>query len=89
VANPYWEAYERDRDPAAYAEVYVQFVRAFAESSLTLGLFEPGATSVPAAELCDLYFARLRDAVAADPDGSRYEAWVARVVFGRGEAAAR
>jgi hypothetical protein len=89
VPNPYWEAYEHDRDPAAYAEVYVQFVRAFAESSLMLGLFEPGATSVPAPELCVRYFAQLRAAVAADPDASRYEAWVARVVFGRDEAAAR
>ncbi len=87
VPNPYWEAYARDRDPAAYAEVYIQFVRAFAESTLMLGLFEPGATSVPAAELCDSYFDRLRDAAAADPDASRYEAWVARVVFGRGKGA--
>ena len=83
VASPYWEAYERDGDAGAYARTYVDFVRAFSESSLLAHLFEPGARGVPAAELCDEYFQRLEAATAADPEAGRYEAWILRTVFER------
>ena len=77
VANPYWEQYERDGDAAAYAKAYIEFVRAFATSSLTAGLFG-GST-----ELCDEYFARLQAATEADPEAGRFEAWIIRVTFAR------
>jgi cyclopropane-fatty-acyl-phospholipid synthase len=83
VANPYWEQYERDGDGGAYAATYVQFVRAFAESSLSEHLFEPGATGVDPAQLCDDYFARLERLTAADPDAGRYECWILRISFQR------
>jgi S-adenosylmethionine-dependent carboxyl methyltransferase len=83
VPDPYWEAYERDGDPAAYAEVYTQFVRAFAESTLSSNLFEPGAVSIAAGELSDRYFAALEASIAADPAAGRYEAWVVRALFKR------
>ena len=83
VPDPYWEAYERDHDPDAYAEVYTQFVRAFAESTLNAHLFEPGAVSTRPEELCDEYFRRLETATAADPKAGRYEAWIVRAVFAR------
>jgi hypothetical protein len=77
VANPYWKQCEREGDAAAYARTYVDFVRAFAASSLTAGLFGGSA------QLCDEYFARLRTATEADPAAGRFEAWVIRVVFER------
>lgn len=77
VANPYWEQYERDGDAAAYAKTYIEFVRAFAASSLTAGLFG-GST-----HLCDEYFARMQAATEADPEAGRYEAWIVRVTFAR------
>jgi hypothetical protein len=83
VPNPYWEAYERDDDPEAYAEVYTQFVRAFSESTLMANLFEPGATGTEPDRLCDEYFRRLEADTAADPEAGRYEAWVVRSMFGR------
>jgi hypothetical protein len=83
VPDPYWEAYERDGDPEAYAEVYTQFVRAFAESTLSSNLFEPGAVSIAADELSERYFAALEAAIAADPAAGRYEAWVVRALFKR------
>lgn len=83
VPNPYWEAFERDGDPATYADAYEQFVRAFAESTLTAHLFEPGAVDIEPAALCDEFFNRLRAASAADPDAGRYEAWVVRLVLRR------
>jgi hypothetical protein len=43
VPNPYKEALERDGDAERYAESYEEFVRAFAESTMTTHLFEPGA----------------------------------------------
>ncbi len=83
VPDPYWEAYERDGDPEAYAEVYTQFVRAFAESTLKEHLLEPGAISIDPEALCDEYFRRLEAATAADPEAGRYEAWIVRAVFAR------
>ena len=83
VANPYWAAFERDGDAEAYAEAYTEFVRAFAEPTMTAHLFEPAATSGDAANLCDEYFARLRAATADDPGAGRYEAWIVRLVLGR------
>jgi hypothetical protein len=77
VANPYWEQYERDGDAAAYARTYVEFVRAFAASSLTAALFGGSA------QLCDRYFARLQAATEADPAAGRFEAWIVRVTFAR------
>jgi SAM dependent carboxyl methyltransferase len=81
VSNPYWEEYERSGDAEAYARTYTEFVRAFAESTMLAGLFEPGATGVEPAELCDRYFERLEELNAADPESGRYEAWILRLVF--------
>jgi gibberellin A4 carboxyl methyltransferase len=83
VSNPYWERLEADGDPEAYASSYVQFVRAFAESTMTTHLFEPGAVGVEPGALCEEYFARLERATAADPAAGRYEAWVVRLLLGR------
>ncbi len=83
VANPYWETYERDGDAAAYAKTYVEFVRAFAESSLMDALFTPAASSSSPESLSDEYFGRLEQLIAADPEVGRYEAWVLRTMFER------
>jgi cyclopropane-fatty-acyl-phospholipid synthase len=81
VANPYWEAYQRSGDAEGYAKTYVEFVRAFAESTMLANLFEPGAHGIDPPELCDRYFERLQALSAADPDESRYEAWILRLLF--------
>jgi len=83
VSDPYWESYERDRDPQSYAKTYVQFVRAFAESTLMSHLFTPAATGIDPAALCDRYFDRLEKATAENPEAGRYEAWVLRTSFER------
>ena len=83
VANPYWETFMRDRDPAAYATAYVDFVRAWSESTLLTHLFAPGATGIDPKALSDRFFARLRAATVADPERGRYEAWIVRTLFVR------
>jgi hypothetical protein len=83
VANPYWEAYERDGDAGAYAKTYVEFVRAFAEPSLISGLFKPAAQGTSPEALSDAYFERLEQLTAAEPEAGRYEAWVLRTTFER------
>jgi hypothetical protein len=83
VANPYWEAFERDGDPAAYASTYVEFVRAFAESTLMEHLFEPAGKDADAAALCDEFFDRLRRMTESDPEAGRYECWILRLDFRR------
>lgn len=83
VSNPYWEALERDGDRQAYAQAYVEFVRAFAEPTMLANLFTPGATGIDPQELSDTFFDRLRAATEADPDAGKYEAWVVRTLFRR------
>jgi cyclopropane-fatty-acyl-phospholipid synthase len=83
VPSPYWERFERDGDAGAYAKAYVEFVRAFAESTMLEHLFEPGARGTAPEALCDQYFGRLEIATAADPAAGRYEAWVVRFVARR------
>jgi cyclopropane-fatty-acyl-phospholipid synthase len=83
VPNPYWATYERDRDAAAYAKAYTDFVRAFAESSMKDNLFDPASRGEAPAAVCDEFFTRLEAATASDPDAGRYEAWIVRVVLGR------
>jgi cyclopropane-fatty-acyl-phospholipid synthase len=80
VPSPYWERFERDGDAGAYAKAYVEFVRAFAESTMLEHLFKPGARGSAPDALCDEYFRRLEVATAADPAAGRYEAWVVRLV---------
>jgi hypothetical protein len=83
VPNPYWAAYERDGDAAAYAKQYAAFVRAFAESALVTGLFGPGATDGGASALSDTFFARLTELIAADPEASRFRDWSLTVLATR------
>ena len=81
VPNPYWEEYERSGDAKGYAKTYVEFVRAFAESTMLVNLFEPGARGIDPKELCDRYFEQLQALSAADPDEGRYEAWILQLQF--------
>jgi hypothetical protein len=83
VPSPYWETYERSGDAAAYADTYVEFVRAFAESTMLANLFEPGAGDADPDELCERYFETLRRICAEDPAEGRYEAWILRLVMAR------
>jgi cyclopropane-fatty-acyl-phospholipid synthase len=83
VPSPYWEAYERSGDAEAYADAYVEFVRAFAESTMLANLFEPGARDIDPAALCERYFDALRTSCAEDPAEGRYEAWILRLVIAR------
>jgi SAM dependent carboxyl methyltransferase len=83
VSNPYWEAYERSGDADEYAKTYVEFVRAFAESTLFDNLLGPGARGMGPDELCERYFEVLRRICAANPEEGRYEAWILRLVIAR------
>ncbi len=77
VANPYWELFQRDGDAGAYAQGYVQFVRAFAESTMMKHLFG----DAPA--LCDEFFHRCEAAIASDPSRGKYKSWILRLVLAR------
>jgi hypothetical protein len=83
VPNPYWATFERDGDAAGYARAYTEFVRAFAEPTMTAHLFEPAAKGEDPAAVRDEFFARLEATTAADPQAGRYEAWIVRLVLGR------
>ncbi len=77
IANPYWELFQRDGDAAAYARVYIQFVRAFAESTMMKHLFG----DAPA--LCDEFFHRCETGIARDPLRGKYKSWILRLVLAR------
>jgi cyclopropane-fatty-acyl-phospholipid synthase len=60
IANPYAEAWRRDRDDGAYARAYAAFARGFSESAFRNGLFTPSATAEnDAGALADMFFTRL------------------------------
>lgn len=56
----YWQLFQHDGDAAAYARIYIQFVRAFAESTMMKRLFR----DAPA--LCDEFFHRCETAIASE-----------------------
>lgn len=81
---PIEEALARTGDVAAYAESYVGFVRAFADSTLRKGLFEGSASSAAnAAALADEFFARLRKLFVDEPHRHGFEHQVATLVLRR------
>jgi len=83
VANPYLDAWQEDRDAAAYGKAYAAFVRGFTESSLRTHLFTPGTRGLPVDELLDDYFARLEARFVADPETDAFEDWTLTVVVAR------
>ncbi len=79
VPSPYEAQLAGGATPAAYASAYATFVRAFSESALVRGLFEPGARGVTAAELTDRFFARLEERMRAEPGAHAFEDWTLTV----------
>lgn len=81
---PIEEALARTDDVATYAESYVGFVRAFADSTLRNGLFEGSTSSAAeAAALADDFFGRLHKLFVAEPDRHGFEHQVATLVLRR------
>jgi gibberellin A4 carboxyl methyltransferase len=71
IASPYDAALDATGDVAAFARNYTAFTRAFSESSLTEGMFRHG-TGDPKA-LADVFFARMEQALAADPQAYPFD----------------
>lgn len=83
VPSPYEAALARTGDAASYAASYAAFVRGFSESSLRLGLFDPGARSLSGAELADRFFIELERRMAAEPGRHAFEDWTLTVLLRR------
>jgi cyclopropane-fatty-acyl-phospholipid synthase len=83
VANPYWEAFERSGDAAAYARDYTAFIRAFSESTLDRELFGPGARGADPVAVREEFFSDFERTTAQDPAAGRYYAYILTVVYAR------
>ena len=66
--TPHEEAFKQDGDAAAYASTYVGYVRAYSESTLRAGLFEPSAKNAEDADvLTDTFYDRLEQLYRDEP----------------------
>lgn len=83
VPNPYLDALHQGGDRHDYAARYTAFVRAFTESTLRRGLFQPGAVRVDADASAGHFYGELERRTAADPDWSVFEDWTLTVALTR------
>ena len=86
VPNPYLDALHHGADNRDYAKRYIAFVRAFTESTVRHGLFEPGATGQNVDRDVDDFYAELERRTAADPSWSVFEDWTLTVALSRADA---
>jgi hypothetical protein len=73
LPNPYSEAYEKTGDAPAFAKSFAAFFRAFAEPSFSKAL-RPGRAPQDRQKIMDDLFARVQNAMEADP-ASYNSAW--------------
>ncbi len=83
VPSPYEALYLQDGDATAYAAAYVGFVRGFSESSLRIGLFEPGAVGISPQVLVDRFFTELAGRFEAEPGAHAFEDWTLTILLRR------
>jgi len=81
-ANDY-VVYLRDRDAGLYAERYTRFFRSFSKATMLDKLFIPGARTMTAGELCDLFYAQFCDAIAASPQEGVFQHVMSNIVLQR------
>jgi hypothetical protein len=70
LADPLWTAYEQSGDLAEYAASAADFLRAFSEPSL-FGAIAAERSAQDARKLADLFYTRVREAIAARPAEAR------------------
>lgn len=83
VPSPYEGSYRDNGDARGYASAYGDFVRGFSESSLQIGLFQPGAVGIAAADLCDRYFEELEQRLQDSPGTHAFDDWTLTVLLRR------
>ncbi|MCP4382839.1 MAG: class I SAM-dependent methyltransferase [Hyphomicrobiales bacterium] len=82
LATPFEGNLGKDDDAEAYAAGYAGFARAFAESTLSAGLFAPSTSDAAAVkDLADDFFKRLQALIAADPKRYPFEHQVVTLVL--------
>ena len=81
---PTEEALKETGDAQTYAASYAGFARAFAEATLTAGLFAPSTSNeADAKALADTFFRRLENLFASEPDKHGFDHRVATLVLRR------
>jgi len=78
-----YSAYKKHQDVKRYATEYTRFFRSFSEVTLLEHLFARGARTMNADELCDLFYARFRQAIETSPDEGVFRHTVSNIVMQR------
>ncbi|MGB7930965.1 MAG: hypothetical protein WCH04_01850 [Gammaproteobacteria bacterium] len=76
-------AYQKHRDARLYAEHYTEFFRSFSQATMIDNLFAPGATTMTAEELCDLFYARFCQAIETSPEEGVFHHLISNIVLQR------
>jgi hypothetical protein len=76
-------AYQKHRDARLYAAHYTGFFRSFSQATLFDNLFVPGATTMTAEELCDLFYVRFCQAIETSPEVGVFQHAISNIVLQR------
>ena len=76
-------AYKKHRDAKRYAAEYTQFFRSFSQVTMLENLFARGARTINADELCNLFYARFRQAIETSPEEGVFRHRVSNIVMQR------
>ncbi len=76
-------AYQKHRDARLYAEHYTRFFRSFSQATMVDNLFSPGATIMPAEELCDLFYSRFSQEIEISPEEGVFHHIICNIVLQR------
>jgi SAM dependent carboxyl methyltransferase len=82
IASDYID-YQKHRDARLYAEQYTRFFRSFSQATMFDNLFYPGATTMPAVELCDLFYARFCQEIEISPEEGVFHHIISNIVLQR------
>ena len=76
-------AYQKNGDARQYAENYTRFFQSFSQATLQENLFSPGALTISTEALCELFYARFSQAIAASPEDGVFRHTVSNIVMQR------
>lgn len=80
---PDYMAYQKTGDARLYAENYTRFFQSFSQATMQENLFSRGALTISAEELCELFYARFSQAIAASPEEGVFHHTVSNIVMQR------
>jgi hypothetical protein len=82
IASDYID-YQKNRDARLYAEHYTRFFRSFSQATMLENLFTPGARTMTAEKLCELFYERFFQAIETSPEEGVFRHFISNIVIQR------